>query len=536
MKLKNFKKVYSCGLTKFDIFKLTFLGIISGLLEIFSAGLIIKVSEIYLSNSIPIIGPFVFPNWNYAFFSIICFIFLKFALNYFSVKVQSKIIFNSISKVSNKLLGCYLKGSFENVINEGESIAIRNIYHESNLLGISVYIPSSIFLSEFIISFLLITYLIYINYLLVTPLLLSMILSIFFLWVPTKNKLKNLGSRRLTFDGERIDLITNTLRIIPDIKTQNLIDNYLLLYRRKTEDSTNAMKKLNIIKSLPRISAELIMFGSLLITMIIFLLLDLDTGLKNYEITGLLFVIYRLFPAITRINSAASTIRSHWESGIVINKTIEESRIISQKLYNTELDLVNLREIYWGPIGGNIITNSYKDLSFIKGINIIKGPSGSGKTSLLLGIANLNKNFKSILKNKSKNRKLKNNFNYTSQSTLLTGKNIKEAIVAGRNLNINLLNKFEVLIKDCFQNLDLDTKIKSLSGGQRKIVALLRSLYSNKKYHLFDEIFSGVDVLTTKKCIQFIRLNYKNTFFVIVDHNSIEADDADYIVNLLKKN
>ena len=536
MKVENFKKVYSSGLNKFDIFKLTFLGIISGLLEIFSAGLIIRTTEIYLSNSKPIIGGFIFPNWKYAFLSIICFIFMKFVINYLSVKIQSKIIFNSISKVSNKLLRCYLNGPFENVINEGESIAIRNIYHESNLLGISVYIPSSIFLTEIIISFLLISYLIYVNYLLVTPLLLAMIFSIFFLWLPTKNNLKNLGSRRLTFDGERIDLITNTLRIIPDIKTQDLVNNYLKLYKSKTQYSTNAMNKLNIIKSLPRISAELIMFGSLLLTMIIFLLFNLDAELKNYEITGLLFVIYRLFPAITRINSSASTIRSHWESGLVINKTIEDSKNNYQFPNNTELDLVNIKEIYWGPIGEAKITNSHNDINFTQGINLIKGPSGSGKTSLLLGIANLNKNYKPIFKkNKINNNNFKNNFNYTSQSTLLTGKNIKEAIVSERSLNINLLKKFELLIKDCFSNLDLDSQIKSLSGGQKKIVALLRSLYAIKKYYLFDEIFSGVDVLTAKKCIEFMRLNYKNSYFIIVDHNTIDSEDVDYVVNLLKR-
>ena len=182
---------------------------------------------------------------------------MKFVINYLSVKIQSKIIFNSISKVSNKLLSCYLKGPFENVINEGESIAIRNIYHESNLLVISVYIPSSIFLTEIIISFLLISYLIYVNYLLVTPLLFAMIFSIFFLWLPTKNNLKNLGSRRLTFDGERIEMITNTLRLIPDIKTQDLVNNYLKLYKSKTQNSTSAMKKLNIIITFILISYNL---------------------------------------------------------------------------------------------------------------------------------------------------------------------------------------------------------------------------------------------------------------------------------------
>ena len=151
-------------------------------------------------------------------------------------------------------------------------------------------------------------------------------------------------------------------------------------------------------------------------------------------------------------------------------------------------------------------------------------------------MANLNKNYKQIFKEtKFKDRNTKNNFNYTSQSTLLTGKNIKEAIVSERSLNMNLLKKFELLIKDCFSNLDLDSQIKSLSGGEKKIVALLRSLYVIKKYYLFDEIFSGVDVLTAKKCIEFMRLNYKNSYFIIVDHNTIDSEDVDYVVNLLKK-
>tara|TARA_B100001250_G_C19814202_1_gene797347 strand:+ start:2367 stop:4013 length:1647 start_codon:yes stop_codon:yes gene_type:complete len=531
--IEHLLHVLKLGLSKKERLILVLIGVISGLMEMMSVGIIIDIGQNYLDNNSPAALGIKFSNWSYVFILSGFILLIKFLINTLSMRIQANTIFNSIKSLSTKLLGTYLNGPIEDVYGNGNGIAIRNVFNECTLLGISVYLPIAIIISEIIISTLLLIYLFLINPLLITPNLIAIILSILLLWLPIKNILPKIGRKRQEGEAERLQLTSDTLKILPDIKTQNLIENFLTSYFSKTEKSTSSQAAFQFWKQLPRVSAEMIMVASFLISFLSFSILGILDQIKIGEIGGLLFVLYRLFPAITRISANISQINYSWSAANAINERYKKI-LVTKIRYESEFNLLNIKSIKWGAILDNKRPYCLESLEIEEGICLLKGASGSGKTSLLLGLCGLNKNIQ--VEEKSSNdknmRNYVNDISFTSQCTILTGDTIQEAIIAGRSVNLEVLNNFDKFISHCFTDINLNNSIISLSGGQIKVIAFLRSLYSDKKIHLFDEIFSGVDRITARKCIKFLRKEYKEKVFIISDHNTLNISDTDKAITL----
>lgn len=72
-------------------------------------------------------------------------------------------------------------------------------------------------------------------------------------------------------------------------------------------------------------------------------------------------------------------------------------------------------------------------------------------------------------------------------------------------------------------DIDISTPVSSLSGGQRRRVAVLRALLHPSDVLLMDEPFSGLDVLSKERTISHIRDNLRDRLFILSTHDEEDA-------------
>lgn len=76
----------------------------------------------------------------------------------------------------------------------------------------------------------------------------------------------------------------------------------------------------------------------------------------------------------------------------------------------------------------------------------------------------------------------------------------------------------QVLPEDC-----LNKRVKELSGGMRRRVAVVRAMLAESDLVLMDEPFTGLDLKSKEKVIHFIRGYQKNRMIVVSTHQKEDA-------------
>lgn len=163
-------------------------------------------------------------------------------------------------------------------------------------------------------------------------------------------------------------------------------------------------------------------------------------------------------------------------------------------------------------------------------ITFISGENGSGKTSLLNMIAGLNNSYTGEIK-LDDSSKLDNIVYITQFDELFSDLTIEQ--------NIELLANLEKKAK-CLElldqlgfNLDMDTKVKKLSGGERKKLQIAIYLSFELKYAILDEPDNNLDKDSQEKLIKILKSD--NINYIIVSHSLKdmfkENDFSEYQIN-----
>jgi sodium transport system ATP-binding protein len=175
------------------------------------------------------------------------------------------------------------------------------------------------------------------------------------------------------------------------------------------------------------------------------------------------------------------------------------------------------------------------DLSFTINDNEIVGllgPNGAGKTTLLriiAGIMKPNKGSVTIddLTYDKNDLEIKRNISFLSGNTKLYKElspyELMEMCGEYYNVDKSILHKrIDEIIKRFdmkkFQNQRIDT----LSTGQTQRVGIARCLVHNPKYYIFDEATSGLDIISSKVILDFIKEEKKNGKGVIYSTHYME--------------
>lgn len=176
---------------------------------------------------------------------------------------------------------------------------------------------------------------------------------------------------------------------------------------------------------------------------------------------------------------------------------------------------------------------------------VILGSSGSGKSTLLKMLAKkYPANDKQIYIgsvdiNECNMKDFNSNISYISQNETLFTKSIYDNITLGQTvpddklqevMNVCCLNE---LLVNKHMNLFsfLEDNGNNLSGGERQIVILARTLLKNTKIVLIDEGLNQLDVYLERKILNNLFSFYKNKTFIVVSHR---FDNIDLFTHLLQ--
>jgi phosphonate transport system ATP-binding protein len=210
----------------------------------------------------------------------------------------------------------------------------------------------------------------------------------------------------------------------------------------------------------------------------------------------------------------------------------------------------------------NNLNIGYNNQTILSNINLqipqgqcwaIIGPSGSGKTTLFKTINTLIKPLEGSLKlidipidSKKNISRLKGKIGYIPQNLgLISNLNVKENILTGSLGRLSIFQSiFGIIPEDeiintskIMKQLKIDhlanKDIRLISGGEKRRVAIARSLLHNPPLLVADELLSELDPLTVKLVMNQVKSlqNESNTTIILIEHNiEVAAKYADVIV------
>ena len=191
------------------------------------------------------------------------------------------------------------------------------------------------------------------------------------------------------------------------------------------------------------------------------------------------------------------------------------------------------------------IVKAYKGRKVVDNVNIkvsqgeivgLLGPNGAGKTTCFYMMVGLIKsdlgsillNDKNI-SNKPMYERAKLGIGYLAQEASVFRKltvedNIKAVLEIGSLSKLDQNKKLEELIEEFSLQKVRKNRGDLLSGGERRITEIARSLATDPKFLLLDEPFAGVDPIAVEEIQKIIfQLKNKNIGVLITDHNVQET-------------
>ena len=174
------------------------------------------------------------------------------------------------------------------------------------------------------------------------------------------------------------------------------------------------------------------------------------------------------------------------------------------------------------------------------------GPNGAGKTTLLRIIAGIMQPNKGSIKIDDKDYK-KNELEIKKMISFLSGNTklykelspmeLMEMCASYYNVDKSVAKKrIDDIVKRFHMEKFKNQRISTLSTGQTQRVGIARCLVHNPKYYIFDEATSGLDIISSKVILDFIKEEKKNNKGIIYStHYMEEAENICDRVILLNK-
>lgn len=162
-------------------------------------------------------------------------------------------------------------------------------------------------------------------------------------------------------------------------------------------------------------------------------------------------------------------------------------------------------------------------------ISCIMGESGVGKTTLariLLGLETADSGKISGVPDK--------------KSAVFQEDRLCEDFLPEANVKI-CCNKSHEEIKKCFSELCLEEtqiknkRVRELSGGMKRRVAIARAILQDADLYIFDEPFKGLDSQTRCKVAEYIISSLRGKTMIFISHSTEEAELLGAEIVLMKK-
>lgn len=156
-----------------------------------------------------------------------------------------------------------------------------------------------------------------------------------------------------------------------------------------------------------------------------------------------------------------------------------------------------------------------------EGVIVIKGRNGIGKTTLAKKIYH---------QLKEEHQEVSSVFLDQSNDEILVERSVLENIAMTSNSKV--LEKVKGILETIELEYLLSCDVKKLSGGEKRIIAILRAFISDAKIIMMDEPTNDLDYRMVEKLCQWIQMFSKEKIFLIVTHDSRLLKIADSIFEI----
>ena len=460
------------------------------------------------------------------------------------------------------MMKSYQSMNYQKFISYDSSDAISNItiltmYFTNNVLYMTLKASAELLLAFFIISFLF-----FINPVLVLILIGGLFLLIVSYSSFFKNLMSSYGKKINLANASAIQAVKQALEGLKEIRVLGK-ENFFF---NRLEDNSKQYANLHANSVLITTASKyFIEFSVMTFFIVIISASSFFISSETSNVLGVIgmfaFAAIRLLPGVTLVSSAILQLRAHKNTVDRLFDAIQDLNLEAEKE-----KLIKVED-YYEPQKGSIfksvslknITYSYpsskKDaltnisMRIEKGESIgIIGASGSGKTTLVdifLGL--LKPDAGTILLN---DKPMQDNLDswrkmtaYIPQETLMINESLKS--------NIKLSEKFfeddEKKLSEIITQAKLENVVKNLpegiesnlgeggiklSGGQRQRVSLARAIFHSRELLVFDEATSALDMETEDEVMQEIKKIKGSKTLILIAHRQDTLRFCDRIFEL----
>ncbi len=563
MKLMNKKQKRQMGV-------LLILMLIGAILEALSIGLVLPVVSVILTpgamekygEKYAIVGKF------YEIFHItttkqlmvivmvaliLAFVFKNLFL-FFQQKKMYHFVYTNQFYTAQRLLKSYIKKDYEYFLNADTATIQRSIAADvNNMYGLilallQVISESIVFLTLGIVLFVM------------DPLMTVVIASLLLLTLIVIKKIikpimNRTGKENQDYGASMYQWISQAVCGIKEVKVAGKEQYFVNEYMKQGQGFVNAMERLNLFSSAPKLLIETVCIAGMVAYMLILVLADTDMTSMISIIAAFATAAVRLMPSASRINNQLTQI-AYCEpffmnvSDNLVEDINEENVDMSyaaeakEKLPVTK-EIV-LKDITYAYPNTEKLIFDHADLTIPVGTSIgIVGGSGAGKTTvvdILLGLlklkggtitadgVNVMEHYREWLKN----------IGYIPQMITLLNADIRQNVAFGVPEEEIDEEKLWYALKEA----QLDEFVKGLpegvhtgvgergiriSGGQRQRIGIARALYNDPELLILDEATSALDNETEAAIMDAInRLHGKKTL-VIIAHRLQTIEKCDMV-------
>tara|TARA_Y100000768_G_scaffold113266_1_gene83451 strand:- start:6915 stop:8690 length:1776 start_codon:yes stop_codon:yes gene_type:complete len=473
---------------------------------------------------------------------------------------KSNFILRINNEISGRLFKKYVYSSYAYFFNKNSSEFIRNIYSESRYINQSIDALFKFFIEAFSIIIILIILLIieFKNTILMLIIFIGFLLLFNFI---SSKKIRDWGFKKQHFVGKVFQSMQQTFGLIKEIilrGNQKFFSNNFDYVLNNLNEQT---KKLMFLSEIPKNLLETITV--LMISSLIFFYSFNNVGIIDLvPIVGLFgAAALRIVPGFNRIIACKQNLDSCYPSVKLVHEELKEidTSLTNDKekmslsndnfSFEKELELKNINYKY--PKAKETVINNLNFKIKKNECICIIGNSGSGKSTLVDIISglleptlgNIFLDGKQVSLNNSKWRNL---IGYVTQSVYLADDSIKNNILFGLNQSnkfdekkFNLAIKYSQLdefIKQLPEGVDFkvgENGIK-LSGGQKQRIGIARTLYSNPKILVLDEITSSLDSNTSASLLKSLNNLTGKITIIYISHNNQVINNANTVYEIIK--
>jgi len=493
------------------------------------------------------------------YFSLGLILIIFFIKNFFYIYFvyhQNKFIKIIRKRIVNQLISKYIFSAYSSFFKKNLGNIVRNADLAKNFPTIATSLI--IFYSEILVSFMLIGFLLNIEFKLTFSLIILLFLLIIIIKTFSKNKFYRLGVVSQKYSELLNKIILQTFYNIREIKILRKESFFASKVIKINDLEAENNFSRDVLLQLPKSIIEFVVIFIIIIVVISMIVIGYTKSEILVYSSLMAITSVRLMPSATRIATALQRLKYSQSMNQTLIKELE-LKVENEKYSNKNLNkkLITFKK---NIIFSNVNFSYDNQKTVIKDLNFnikknycigIIGPSGSGKSTFIDLLIGLLKPTSGFIKfdDVTLNQKIHywaDKISYVSQSPLFLNDTIENNIAFGINekdinkkLIVEVSKKAQIFNDIKKLKLNFKTKIseisKNFSGGQLQRIAIARALYRNPELIIFDEATNALDKFTEEAILKTLKSLKKKITMIIISHNKNNLKICDKVYELKNK-